>query len=222
MLDIQRTKGIVKIKAILNSSFYELSRAVVSRIPYRPIALEHLYTAQLDCTPVFLPRDNEGINVRQAETRDVDAICQCCNKRTIFEKRFAKGDICLVAVHEKNIIGYEWFSIKSSHTEERGFFVLTIPKNAVYAYDAYVKPGYRGKKVFTFIMNAAVNLTHNMKREKLITRVEKGNNASLIAHKRLGFSIIDSNIFIKIYGKSVFLKCKQPIKWPINKMMDSV
>ena len=213
-----KNNWLVRLQNILNSSAYEFTKDVLGKIPGRPIKAEYLYTSQLNklLPPSSSHKTDEQINIRECTTDDVNLLCECVNKRNLFERRFSNGEVCIIATYNNSIIGYEWFSLQAKYHDERNVFTYKIHPDSIYAYDAYIQPEHRGKDVFYKITHAANKLVQKHNRKRLVAHIEHENYASLISHKRLGFNIVDSTIFISIFNRIVTIRKKPPTNWPIK------
>lgn len=177
-------------------------RAILQRIPGQPIRVEIFRRYRHDGAPDVVRARPSNLTVDTATPDDLDALVACCSKRGLFTKRFADNDICLIARREGRIVGYEWFSTKQQQVEERFGYVIPIPANALYAYDAYVTEAARGQGVWSHIMAAAGPLMKKSGRQALIVHIDLGNRKSLDAHTRMGFYPVRSYVYLRVFGFS--------------------
>lgn len=199
--------AIVRLRALWQRHPFLVARVILQRLPGQPVRLESFRRYRRIGAPPALGRTT-AVTVRAATLGDLDGLATCCAKRDTFSKRFADDDACLVANIDGRIVGYEWFSTKSVQVEERYGYVISIPPDAVYAYDAYVAESVRGLGVWTRIVAAADSLLKQSGRQALIAHIDLGNRESVAAHVRLGFRPVQSCLYLRIFGRS-FLRVRE-------------
>jgi GNAT superfamily N-acetyltransferase len=176
-----------------------LLSAALYRIPFHPIRLS--YFRRLELTP----RSDQGTAIRStpvrpADVRDLDLLARCFDKRPTFERRFASGEICLVVVADGAIVGYEWFSTKKEHVEERYGYRFPIPGDALYSYDAFTSESHRNRGIWRQVMDAAGAVMERQGKRRIIAHVEYGNPGSYAAHLQVGFRPIERYLYGSILG----------------------
>lgn len=158
---------------------------------------------QHDGEPSVVRDRPSNLTVHIATPDDLDALVTCCSKRDFFDKRFSDNDTCLIARRDGRIVGYEWFSSKPQQIEERFGYVIPIPADALYAYDAYVTESARGQGIWSHIMAAAGELMKKSDRQALIVHIDLGNRKSIDAHIRMGFYPVRSYVYLRFFGFSI-------------------
>jgi len=123
-------------------------------------------------------------------------------------KRFISGDYCLVAIANGRIVGYEWFSSRNQHIEDRYHYKLVIPPYAVCAYDAYILEEYRLTGIWVKFKVCLAELMNELGKRLVITMIDYGNEASIRAHLRYGFRRVKSVFFLRILGLRMFRERK--------------
>lgn len=144
--------------------------------------------------------------VRKGETADINemAMLENSEKRETFRERFSIGDHCAVAVHNNKIIGYEWYSCHPSHREQRYLYPISIPADAVYAYDAFIQPEYRISGIWVKLKKHLGEQMRCLGRRRIITMIDTDNKLSLNTHLRFGFTIFKSVVLLNLAGKRCF------------------
>lgn len=176
--------------------------AILQRIPGQPVRVEIFRRYQHDGAPGVVRDRPSNLTVHRATPGDLDGLVACCSKRGFFTKRFADNDTCLIARRDGRIVGYEWFSTKPQQVEERFGYIIPIPANVLYAYDAYVTESARGQGVWSHIMAAAGPLMRKSGRQGLIAHIDLGNRESIGAHIRMGFYPVRSYVYLRVFGFS--------------------
>jgi GNAT superfamily N-acetyltransferase len=182
-----------------------IAQKALRRLPFRPVDIGKLCFLRLDRVPhvpSWMLRGNAG--VRSATPEDLEALVCLQDKEAVFVERFKRGERCVVAEVDGDLIGYEWFSDKAVHHESAWGCPITIPGGFVYAYDAYIDPAYRNTGVWLrFKAYLGEWMTARGKRG-VLTFVEYGNWPSLRTHLRFGFEPTESVLALKILGLKLF------------------
>jgi GNAT superfamily N-acetyltransferase len=181
-----------------------LAQKVLRRVPFRPVDVGKLCFLRLERTPQIAPRLLRGPGIVRAATRDdLEALVTFRNHRDVFLARFAEGDRCAVAEVDGRIVGYEWFCNRGIHEETAWGYRILIPAGYVYAYDAFIDPGYRNSGIWLRFKAHLGDLMRETGHIGVLTFVDYGNWPSLRTHLRFGFKP-DTEVFvIKILGKLV-------------------
>ncbi len=147
--------------------------------------------------------------VRKGMSSDVDGMAGFENKKELFSRRFSVNDHCIVAVANGKIVGYEWFTDKSYHIEERYRYKINIPADSVYAYDAYISPEYRMCGFWLKFKMAMAGMMRQLGRHRIITMIDYENSISMNTHLRFGFIPFKNILVIRVLGKNFFRENKQ-------------
>ena len=174
--------------------------ALLSRIPFHPIHVVYFHRLELRGAPAPSRRPHDAIPIRKADPDDLERLVRCIDKREMFERRFAAGEICLAAVQNDAIVGFEWFSTKENQVEERYRYEFALPDDALYAYDAYTAESHRDRGAWRQIIAAAAGSLVQGGRRRILAHVEIGNSASYAAHRRVGFRPIERYLFCSVLG----------------------
>jgi len=193
------------LNRLRRTPLFVLLQTLLKLIPFRPVEIGKLCFLRFD----GVPRVPKGMLrgpavVRLATTDDVDGLARLQDRRSAFISRFAHGDFCVVAMIGSLIVGYEWFSEAAEHIEAVWGLTIAIPRNFVYAYDAYIDPAYRNSGIwlrFKGFVGHWMSLHH---KSGVLTFVDEGNWASLHTHRRFGFVPTSTVFVLRVLGKSFF------------------
>ena len=184
---------------------FVLLQTLLKLIPFRPVEIGKLCFLRFD----GIPRVPKGMlrgpaEVRLATADDVDGLARLQDRRSSFVSRFAHGDFCVVAMIGSLIVGYEWFSEAAEHIEAVWGLTIAIPRNFVYAYDAYIDPAYRNSGIWLRFKGFLGHWMSIHRKSGVLTFVDEGNWASLNTHRRFGFVPTSTVLVLKVLGKSFF------------------
>ena len=194
---------IKKMKNLFSRSPFFTAKVMLDKIPGRPFQIEKLFVL------ILSKPSNLGIKrleIREGDPRDIQQMCVLENKEPdLFGKRFDDGIFCAVATNEdKTIVGYQWFSNKAVHLEELLGYRLEIPRDSVYAYDAFIKVEYRRRGIWVNFQNYMLDKAKRLGREKVVAMVSLGNEVFLKAHLHKGYVITKNIICIRLFSKWFF------------------
>jgi len=173
---------------------------LLEKVPFKPVRLIMLNSFAL----LNPPDANTSISIRKASTKDIKLFDIPDFKRDLFYKRMKSNELCLLAMIDNDIAGYEWFTFDGNHLEERFEIPLEIPDAFLYAYDAYVFPDYRRRGVLKCLIAYSFTLMNNYSKSGVFSFIDYGNDVSEAAHKKLGFTKEDMFIYIKVRGFKYF------------------
>ena len=184
-----------------------LLRKALLKIPGAPFDVNYLCVLEHEGVPSVRTLTSEsGIQVREATPNDTGALAECQGSAPNFARRFKAGDHCVAAVCGEQIIGYEWFCEKSCYVEERYLYPVLIPASTLYAYDAFVREGYRRRDVWKRFQSEYVgDLMRWLGKTRIRAMVDEDNRVSMNAHLRHGYRPKERVFIAKAFGKSVCL-----------------
>ncbi len=177
---------------------------ILNKITFGVIHLFPFCLYMLDGVPDIKQARGKGI-VRQGVFEDVAYMSELNNKKDIFVERFKNDEKCIVAVHGDKIIGYEWFSDKPLHCEERFFYSIEVPPGAVYAYDAYIMPEYRISGVWIKFKSYLGEYMQKNNINNIITLIDFDNVVSQKTHIKFGFKPFRHVVAVKIFSKYYYV-----------------
>lgn len=186
-----------------------LLQMVLRHLPFTPIDIGKLCFLRLDRLPEVPPGMLRGAaRVRVATPDDLPALVRLQDKAQTFRERFTRGDQCVVATVGALVIGYEWFAEGTAHLESTWGFLIAIPRDFIYAYDAYIDPAHRNTGIW---LRFKAHLSELMKvsgKRGVLTFVDYGNWASLRTHLRFGFQPTETVVAFKLAGLKLFRRVK--------------
>jgi len=184
-------------------SFVVITRLADS-MPGRPVQIARFFELRLDTPRIRSVR--ASCTLRAGVPADGEAMSRLESKPvSVFDRRFAEGEKCAVALDGDEIVGYAWFSDQPGHVEARFRYDVPIPEDAIYGYDAFIKPEYRLRGVWLQLQKYLWEAAHEMGRRSVLTLVDYGNDASLKSHLRLGYRVVRIVTFIRIGWHRWFL-----------------
>lgn len=146
---------------------------------------------------------DDPILIREASPIDTEGMAECGNFPQRLPERFEAHEHCVVGISDGKVIGYQWFCEKPFRVEERYGYLVEIPADAVYGYDAFVLSDYRRARVWTRFHNQYLkSLLGKLGRSRVIVMVDQNNSVSMKAHLHLGY-----RAYRKIYIFVAFGKC---------------
>lgn len=180
-----------------------LAQKILRRVPFARLDINCLNCLEYYPIEGNVTAADEALLVRDAIPADIDRMAECGNFPEGLLERFAAHEHCVVAISDGKVIGYQWFCDKSFRIEERYGYIVEIPSDAVYGYDAFVLPNYRRARVWTrFHAQYLKGLLTRLGRNRVIVMVDQNNRVSMKAHLGLGY-----RLYRKIYISVVFGKC---------------
>lgn len=195
-------------------SLFALAQKVLRRIPFTELDVNCLhwleYTAKHGESSVV---STDNIYIRGGTVLDLKKMCECDNFPVGLAERFKTKEHCAVALSGDDIVGYQWFCDKPTRIEERYSYKVTIPPDALYGYDAFVRPECRRSKIWSrFHTEYLDELLAKLQRTKIIVMVDQGNIISMKAHLRLGYVLRRKVYVLKIFRKSLCVAREIPVK----------
>jgi GNAT superfamily N-acetyltransferase len=196
-------RGIVNV--LRETPGFLLLQKVVRRLPGKAADVGTLCFLRFDGIPNVPQQLVRGsCVVRPATVDDIDGLVRLQDKRQLFLDRFSAGDLCVVAMLDGRIVGYEWFSDKPVHHEEAWGLRITVPGGFVYAYDAYIDRACRNTGVWLRFKAFLGEWMRLRDKRGVLTFVEYGNSPSLRTHLRFGFAPSKRVLALKILGITLF------------------
>ena len=114
-------------------------------------------------------------------------------------ERLKRGDRCILALHNDQIIGYVW--VMEGQMELSIDNHVPLPKNKAYAYKGFVAEQYRGKRVLNYIDKFLIEKLKKDHKKCLLTTVDINNTQAVKAKVRMGFKKAGTVIQFKILGQ---------------------
>jgi GNAT superfamily N-acetyltransferase len=97
---------------------------------------------------------------------------------------FARGEVCVGALHEDRLVGYAWFALAAApHVD--GVW-MDFNRSAVYTYRAFVKVEFRGRGIASALYRFADARFIAAGRRFAILCIDSANRSSLAAARKSG------------------------------------
>ncbi len=196
---------INKIRRLSQDPPFIILQTILNKIPFHPFQVGHFFLLSYSGIPSDITIRGRG-EFKRGTLEDLYNMAKLEDKQELFLNRFNRGYYCCVAEVDGKIVGYEWFSDKSFHLEERYFYRITIPSDSIYAYDAYILPEYRISGLWLKFKRYLASLMKELDKNRIITMIDYGNDLSMNTHLRFGFKIFKSVFVINLFGKSFFIE----------------
>lgn len=203
MLIYEINQSYIK-KGLIKTTFKAFNK-ILTRITFRKVAVSLFYQFLNDNIPRF-NNQQKNLIIKNIDIADIDSLAAENEKKELFKKRLLRGDYCIAAIFNGDIIGYEWFCTGNKHIEERFGYEIIIPNDTMYAYDAYIKPDYRKHGIWRQIIAFSKKLMIKHNKKNIMSFVEYDNNISFNAHKRVGFKLIKKILFIRFFSLTFSIK----------------
>jgi len=207
---VASSSWVERIRNLVKQPPFLIVQDLLNRIPGRPLGVARFFLLSLSGPPENTVRGFGA--VREGTPDDVAGMCQLENKREIFTTRFKEGEYCVVAVHDTRIIGYEWFSDKAIHMEDRFRYRLEIPEDTLYAYDGFVKREYRLRGIWVLFQKYMLEQLRTLGRQKILTMVDFDNDNSLRTHLRFGYVKTRDVHHVRFLNRRFF---REKMLWPV-------
>ncbi len=144
------------------------------------------------------------LSFKMASWEDIDALEAKRHKMSHKMKKYSrerleKGDKCVLAMYNNEIIGYSW-AMKGS-MELSQFNHIPIPEKKVYLYNAFVVNEFRGNRVNNAMRRYLTdNILKNEGKTTIIGTIAKNNMPSLKSAKRMRPKKVGKIIQLRIFG----------------------
>jgi L-amino acid N-acyltransferase YncA len=193
------------IRKIFAKDYIQFVKSVLSRIPGAPFEISQSYVLQAS-GPLKNLHGESNCAVRNASVDDLEIISRCQDKKEKFQSRFRKGDDCIIALSDGNILGFLWYSTHRVYIEEKTGYRLSIPEDAVYTYDEYVLPEFRKRGILNQLFRFQGDWMISNGKKDTIVMIEHDNKTSLEAHARKGFLKTKKVLYIKVFSGKYYLE----------------
>lgn len=123
----------------------------------------------------------------------------------VFSRRFDEGASCYLALAKGNVAGYVW--IQPVATEYATNSLLPFrpePPGGYWYFDLFVKPEYRMKGVFPYLVGTLEKVHDEADPRPLYGETSYNNHASLRAHQSIGYRQIRTVDFVSLLGLRLY------------------
>ena len=135
-----------------------------------------------------IPEVIPGLEIRAnlLELDEIDALISDLGdaQRASVEAYLDQGSCCIAARHHREIVASNWFNLEKVFVA--GFEVGRLPGDVVYSHGGYVRPQYRGHRIFQFLCAEVYRHARSLGRGYVGNLVDRGNTPSVRARANLG------------------------------------
>lgn len=117
----------------------------------------------------------------------------------VLQARFAAGAECRMALVKGRFAGMHWV-VRGQYVEDevRCTYVIDRPDLAVWDFDVYVEPAFRGSRVFLRLWQAAEQSLAAQGMQWSFSRIDVLNAGSLASHARMGARVLGHAAFLTV------------------------
>lgn len=116
--------------------------------------------------------------------------------------RFNRGDICVIAERDGQIIGMEWMQFNKE--KEGGIdYAISLPEKSIWVHDAFVEPAYRKKRVWGNLISEIIKYCQRNSLSKVYTAIYSENEISMKVHSRYGFRFEKEIVYVRFMGINI-------------------
>lgn len=146
-------------------------------------------------------KSNDEVSVREFFPKDILQIESFMYKDSKeLAEWFKRGLRCFVAEYKGRFAGYIWFTYKEEYVPEIHYW-FRMPAGCVYLVNGRVLKKYRGKAVFTAMLNYLCNVMDNEKISCAYVAALSKNSISIRGLENSGFKQYKHVRFVKILNR---------------------
>lgn len=127
-----------------------------------------------------------GLEIQPTRPRDVELLLSKLSQAQADWCRIAAGleSRCFVALDGQEIAGFSWFNTQYIYMLRSR--VHALPPEGAYTYNSWVRPEYRGQKIFQCLTRTVYSELKKESFEFCCNLVDRSNAPSVAARRRLG------------------------------------
>ncbi len=143
-----------------------------------------------------------GLGIRLATPRDLELLQSELSEDQASSCRIAAAQQsrCFTAFAGEDIAGYSWFNTRMIYMLR--WKVQALPPEGAYTYNSYVRPEFRGQKIFQRLTEAVYSELEKEGFEFCCNLVDRNNTPSVAARRRLGTQF-HAAPFLKLPGMNL-------------------
>lgn len=142
----------------------------------------------------------DGVTVRWAEPRDMDALCQIRNRPASFTHSFEQGHLCALGWLGDEPVTMDWMHCTQRHESAANGYALQLPPGSAWIYGSYVRPDMRGQRLYPRHTRALRPLMRERGLRQGFCCVEVDNPASRRAHAKAGYEELFRFHVLRVLG----------------------
>jgi GNAT superfamily N-acetyltransferase len=153
-----------------------------------------------------------GHEVRCASSTDIERLCgEFPDSAAIFRTRVRRGNRCYVSIIDDEIAAFLWaMEPKGNYFDTNTMWVFRPEEmDGVWGTHGYVKPKYRLKGLFPFLMGVARHDYMDKGYVRLYGETHGGNRASIQTHLSAGYEIVWRVVYVSILGLKIYVAKNQ-------------
>jgi len=126
------------------------------------------------------------------------------------QARLARGDRCLAAYKESELIAFLWLAARHYPEDEARCDYRLEAQALVWDYDVYVAPRYRVTRLFAQLWDEANESLYQSGVRWSVSRISAFNVASIHSHRRRGALLSGAAIFVNAGNWQMLLSNRRP------------
>lgn len=148
-------------------------------------------------------------NIRYTLITEAEMLRHCSDAELELAERrvqaaFSRGDLCVGAMHEEKLIGYQWLAFGSTpHVD--GVWVQ-FNQASCYIYKRFVLPAYRGLRIAAGLSRHADALCLQRGRISAVGFISLHNDASWRASGRVGGRTVGYAGYVQLHNRFIALR----------------
>jgi hypothetical protein len=145
-----------------------------------------------------------NLSFRKATKKDIDSMDAehydyDLKEKQFFKEQLAKGSICILAIQNGKIIGYEWV-MNNNQMELSEFNIITMSKKRVYGFKGFTIKECRGKRVQNALNIYLLNMLKKAGIKFFVATIDINNKPMIKSIERAGYKRIGYIIKFRFLG----------------------
>ena len=137
-----------------------------------------------------------------------DVLKQFPVTRKTIEYRFKQNAVCLVAMKNKNPIGFFWL-VQKKYQEDIMFCDIHMVPEIAWDFDLWILDEFRLTPAFSILWDYAFDYLEKKNVTLIYSRISTINNTSVEVHERLGGHVVGKILFVKYGDREICLEMIQ-------------
>ena len=179
---------LLRIVRYINKNICGISKAIIFELDLENPGLKTVTDLDLS----FRLATKKDIDAMDKEHYDYDK-----SAKQYTMDRLAKGDRCILALHNNKIIGYLWTMRDTMELTQ--FKHISLSKNRDYSYKEFVLKEFRGKRVHGSMYAYLIDMLKKDGKRFVVTAVDTYNKSALKIKRRGRYKTIGNIIYIRFF-----------------------
>jgi GNAT superfamily N-acetyltransferase len=195
-----------------NKEYLELFKATIKTlIPRKILYFDKLYIVRANSLKLPFTGKTDFTH-RLASASDISTISSVYGEPGKFKRRFKNKSTCILAELNDEVAGVIWINLSDKY-KTNCEYVYEPDDKAAWIFDLYIVPKYRLRGAFVYLMNVVLQYVQDQSYTALSGEIHYANKASINAHIRIGFKIIETISYVSILGLYMYsIKSDELIK----------